>query len=205
MTKVKPASPGDGRYTLPPSVLSASGPLLESYDDLLRRTEQFSRLVADQVRHDPDAVADLIQQLAEAAKVVFQRWTLPVLYVLSLEPTHELRFSQIRSYVHGISGRSLSLQLDGMERNGLVERRVTQDRPPHVSYRLTPRGETLSSLSFPMVLHLNMVGGLKEQLRQPSAKPSAKPSPKPSATSAKPSVKPVVKPTAKPARRTSPR
>ncbi|MHB1260250.1 MAG: winged helix-turn-helix transcriptional regulator [Thermoplasmatota archaeon] len=165
MTKVKPASPGEAEYTLPPSVLSASGRLMEGYDDLLSRSEAFSRMVADEVRQDPDAVADLIQQLASAAKVVFQRWTLPILYVLSLDPTHELRFSQIRSYVHGISGRSLSLQLDGMERNGLLERKVTTDRPPHVSYRLTSRGQMLSSLSFPMVLHLNMVGGLKEQLR----------------------------------------
>jgi DNA-binding HxlR family transcriptional regulator len=147
---------------------------MAKYDDLVLRSEEFSRLVADQVRHDPEAVADLIQRLAEATKLVFQRWTLPILYMLSLEPTHELRYSEIRARVHGISGRSLSLELDGMERHGLVVRKVSNDKPPHVSYRLTARGQTLSRLSFPMVLHLNLTPALRKQLQAsgPSGKPS---------------------------------
>jgi DNA-binding HxlR family transcriptional regulator len=166
MTKVTAASPSSSpAYDLPPSILSASEPLMAAYDDLLRRSEAFSRLVVDQVRDDPEQVADLVQQLAEAAKVVFQRWTLPILYMLSLEPAHELRYSQIRAFVHGISGRSLSLTLDEMERRGLLVRTVSNDRPPHVTYGLTPRGQVLSSLSFPMVLHLNMTPALREQLR----------------------------------------
>jgi DNA-binding HxlR family transcriptional regulator len=176
-----PSSPGPQTppYDLPPSILSESERLMAAYDDLLRRTEEFSRLVADQVRDDPEQVADLVQQLSESAKVVFQRWTLPILYMLSLEPAHELRYSQIRSFVHGISGRSLSLTLDEMERRGLLSRKVSNDRPPHVTYALTPRGQTLSSLSFPMVLHLNMTPALREQLspgkaETPKGKPAAK-------------------------------
>jgi DNA-binding HxlR family transcriptional regulator len=168
LTKVTSASPGDADVTLPPGVLSASDELMAAYDELLERSEDFARLVVDQVRDEPAAVADLVQQLAGETKLVFQRWTLPILYMLSLQPRHDLRFSQIRAIVKGISGRSLSLKLDEMERSGLLDRKVSTDKPPHVSYALTARGLTLSRLSLPLVLHLNMTPAMQRQLR-PSA------------------------------------
>lgn len=53
------------------------------------------------------------------------------------------RFSELRRAVEGISQRMLTLTLRGLERDGLVARRVFPTVPPRVEYALTPLGETL--------------------------------------------------------------
>lgn len=135
-------------------MLGASGPLMEQYDDIVRRSTAFASGVADLVRANPASVSDLVHELILPTKVLLQRWNLHIIYMLSL--THELRFSEIQDSVHGISNRSLSQKLDAMAKAGLVTRRVSADKPPHVSYSLTEHGQTLSRLSLPLVLHLNM-------------------------------------------------
>ncbi|HUR25784.1 MAG TPA: helix-turn-helix domain-containing protein [Candidatus Thermoplasmatota archaeon] len=139
---------------VPASILGASGELMAAYDDIVRRCEAFSVKVGDLVRVNPAGVSELVDALVEPTKVLLRRWNLPIIYMLSL--TYEMRFSQIQDFVHGISNRSLSLKLDEMEKAGLLVRKVSNDKPPHVSYSLTERGHTLSRLSFPWVLHLSM-------------------------------------------------
>jgi DNA-binding HxlR family transcriptional regulator len=68
------------------------------------------------------------------------RWTLLVLYALG---RGTLRFSELRAEVEGISQRMLAQTLRGLERDGLVERRVYPVVPPKVEYTLTPLGTGL--------------------------------------------------------------
>ena len=159
---VKSAADGETDFPVPTSILGASRRLLSSYEDVVRRTSDFAIEVADVVRDKPESVAGLIHQLAISTSWVFQRWNLEILYLLSLQ--REMRYSHIQDAIQGISGRSLSLKLDEMEAGGLVHRQVSDDKPPHVLYSLTERGRTLTRLSFPMVLHLNMDGRLRQQL-----------------------------------------
>jgi DNA-binding HxlR family transcriptional regulator len=167
MPKVTRRSPGDADYSLPASIVSSAARpgLVAAYDDIVRRVEGFAKAMAEEARNDPDAMAGLIRHMSDATQKAFQRWTLPIVYALSIDPGHHLRFSQIRSAVTGISSRSLSLTLADLERNGLLERHVSDDKPPHVSYSLTDRGLTLGHLALPLVLHLNPL--LQEQMRAP--------------------------------------
>jgi DNA-binding HxlR family transcriptional regulator len=57
-----------------------------------------------------------------------------------------LRFNELRGRVAGISQRMLTVTLRGMERDGLVTRKVYPEVPPRVEYALTKLGRTLRQL-----------------------------------------------------------
>jgi len=118
-------------------------------------------------------LSGILHALSGAAEQVFRRWNLEILYLLSVE--NQLRFSQVRAFVPGISGRSLSLKLDEMEHLGLIRREVSGDHPPHVMYSLSDQGRTLTRLSFPMALALLLDQGLAQRIT--AAAPQAEASP----------------------------
>lgn len=76
------------------------------------------------------------------------RWTTLILLVLA---TGEWRHAELRRVLvrlsadieKPISQRVLTLKLRTLERDGFVDRSVTGDVPPRVSYRLTPMGQAL--------------------------------------------------------------
>ena len=75
---------------------------------------------------------------------VGDKWSVYVIHVLGDAGT--LRFNELRSAVDGLSQRMLTVTLRGMERVGLVRRRVYPEVPPRVEYALTPLGKTLRQL-----------------------------------------------------------
>src|SRR3981189_647539 len=72
------------------------------------------------------------------------KWSVYVIHVLGDAGT--LRFNELRSRVDGISQRMLTVTLRGMERDGLVTRRVYPEVPPRVDDALTRLGRTLGQL-----------------------------------------------------------
>ena len=93
------------------------------------------------MKHDTSAVisaADcpcrvLLDQIAD-------KWSVLVLAALHEEP---LRFNTIRRRLEGVTQKVLTQTLRRLERNGIVERRVLQESPVGVEYRMTPLGRTL--------------------------------------------------------------
>lgn len=69
------------------------------------------------------------------------RWTVLIIGTLASGPT---RFSDIRRAVAGISQKMLTQTLRGLERDGLVLRRVYAEVPPRVEYELTDTGHSLT-------------------------------------------------------------
>jgi DNA-binding HxlR family transcriptional regulator len=74
---------------------------------------------------------------------VGDRWSLLVLYALE---KGTLRFAELRKIVDGISQKMLTQTLRGLERDGLVSRRVYASVPPKVEYSLTPLAQDLSTV-----------------------------------------------------------
>ena len=75
---------------------------------------------------------------------VGDKWSVYVIHVLGDAGT--LRFNELRGSVDGISQRMLTVTLRGMERDGLVTRKVYPEVPPRVEYALTKLGATLRQL-----------------------------------------------------------
>src|SRR2546423_6593373 len=72
------------------------------------------------------------------------KWSVYIIHVLGAAGT--LRFNELRSRVAGISQRMLTVTLRGMERDGLIVRKVYPEVPPRVEYSLTRLGATLRQL-----------------------------------------------------------
>ena len=69
------------------------------------------------------------------------RWTQFIVAALSEQPV--ARFGELKAMIQGVSPKVLTQTLRSMERDGLVERRVTASIPPRVDYELTALGTTL--------------------------------------------------------------
>jgi DNA-binding HxlR family transcriptional regulator len=76
-----------------------------------------------------------------ALELIAGKWALLVIPALAPGP---LRNGELLRRVGGISQKMLTQTLKELQRNGLVVRTEHGTVPPHVSYRLTPMGRSLS-------------------------------------------------------------
>jgi len=82
------------------------------------------------------------------------RWSTLILLVLqtgSYRHAELKRTISVLSYEKSISQRMLTLRLRMLERNGLVERKVTPTIPPRVDYSITQFGDELTTKFFQLV------------------------------------------------------
>ncbi|MEP7456110.1 helix-turn-helix domain-containing protein [Phyllobacterium sp. SB3] len=68
------------------------------------------------------------------------KWTVQVLWRLSLANERRLRFSALKGEIDGITQRMLTLTLRNLERDGLVVRHYFPEVPPRVEYEVTEMG-----------------------------------------------------------------
>ncbi len=71
---------------------------------------------------------------------IADKWTTLIIGLLEEGPR---RFSALQRGIGGISQKMLTQTLRSLERDGLVQRTIYPEVPPHVEYRLTPLGQTL--------------------------------------------------------------
>jgi DNA-binding HxlR family transcriptional regulator len=74
---------------------------------------------------------------------VADKWTVLIIQRLS---SGTLRFAQLRRAVDGISQKVLTNTLRGLERDGILTRRIYASVPPKVEYSLTSLGRSLCGL-----------------------------------------------------------
>lgn len=88
------------------------------------------------IEHDPGNCMLVSDVLAR----VGSKWSILIIGALGHGPR---RFSELKRDVQGISQRMLTLTVRGLERDGLIERKVTPSIPPRVDYSLTELGRSL--------------------------------------------------------------
>jgi DNA-binding HxlR family transcriptional regulator len=71
---------------------------------------------------------------------IADKWTVLLLILLERRPW---RFNELRREVGGLTQKMASQTLKGLERDGLVTRKVTPTVPVTVEYSITPLGRTL--------------------------------------------------------------
>ncbi|MFD6390562.1 winged helix-turn-helix transcriptional regulator [Nocardia sp. NPDC060259] len=92
---------------------------------------------------ETDAVPQLTAQHRELLDQMLDKWSLQIMEALCDQP---LRFNELRRAIPVVTQKSLTAALRRLERNGMVERVVTQTRPVAVEYRISPIGRTLQGL-----------------------------------------------------------
>ncbi len=95
---------------------------------------------ADRTVLETPPLAAFCPRYHAAVELLGRRWTGAV--VRALLAGHS-RFGELRAAVPGLSDRLLSERLRELEAEGIVERRVTPERPVRIDYQLTAKGESL--------------------------------------------------------------
>ncbi|HEX2171926.1 MAG TPA: helix-turn-helix domain-containing protein [Dehalococcoidia bacterium] len=78
--------------------------------------------------------------VARTAKIVSGKWTLLIFRDLA---GGTRRFNELERSLQGISPKTLSQRLRGLEKAGMIERRSYPQVPPRVEYSLTHKGLAL--------------------------------------------------------------
>lgn len=76
------------------------------------------------------------------------KWTSKVIY--ELEKVEQLRFSELKKRLPGITNTMLSSTLKKLEDNGIVDRIQYMEIPLHVEYSLTKAGREMPHIYFEM-------------------------------------------------------
>lgn len=84
--------------------------------------------------------SDDCRVVREILDLVGDKWTL---YIIASLKDGPVRFNELRRQIDGISQRMLTINLRGLERDGLVKRTLFPTIPPRVDYELTDVGRTL--------------------------------------------------------------
>src|ERR1700683_1856339 len=94
-----------------------------------------------------ERIKDFCETLTEAEDAltremvsrISDKWALWTMSVVA-EARQPMRFSRIMDQVEGISQKSLTKTLRGLERDGLITRKVFAEVPPRVEYTITALG-----------------------------------------------------------------
>ena len=89
--------------------------------------------------------------IANVAGFLGKRWTIVVMAELYRGREQWKRYSHVKKGVRGITPKMLAMRLRELEKEGIIERRVSTDEMPMKSeYRLTERGREFMDV----VIHL---------------------------------------------------
>lgn len=85
------------------------------------------------------SIRDRALESRDAIELLSDKWRIPIMHVLTPGP---LRSSELQRAIEEVSPKVLTQTLRGMERDGLIERRVFAVVPPRVEYELTEMGRS---------------------------------------------------------------
>ena len=85
-------------------------------------------------------IRDHALQSKDAIELLSNKWRIPILHLLRNE---RLRTSELQGAITEVSPKVLTQTLRGMERDGLISRKVHTVVPPRVEYSLTAMGASL--------------------------------------------------------------
>jgi len=106
----------------------------------LKKSSPKSQLCWEQIKEFCETLTDDEDApTREMVACIADKWSLWTMSVI-VEYWGPMRFSRIMENVAGISQKSLTKTLRGLERDGLVTREVFAEVPPRVEYAITPLG-----------------------------------------------------------------
>ena len=79
--------------------------------------------------------------VARTLDMIGERWTILILRDLLLHGPR--RYQDFQESLAGVAPNTLAARLKAMEADGLVERKLYNERPPRLEYHLTEKGKSL--------------------------------------------------------------
>jgi DNA-binding HxlR family transcriptional regulator len=109
----------------------------------MKKSEKKLRFGWEDIRDFCETLTEAEDALTrEMVSRISDKWSLWTMSVIA-ELGQPMRFSRIMDGVEGISQKSLTKTLRGLERDGLITREVFAEVPPRVEYTITALGSEM--------------------------------------------------------------
>ena len=109
----------------------------------MKKTGKTSSFSWEQIKNFCETLTEAEDALTrEMVSRISDKWSLWTMSVIA-ESGQPMRFSRIMDRVEDISQKSLTKTLRGLERDGLVTRKVFAEVPPRVEYAITALGSEM--------------------------------------------------------------
>jgi DNA-binding HxlR family transcriptional regulator len=119
-------------------------------EQVLRGIEETFNAIIEKQKITPEDLTAELESLQEVFNLIFQKWSLEILYTIMLKDTSG--FSEIKKGL-GVNSRTLSDKLKMLQTHGYINRTVTEGPPLRVEYSLTSRGKDTVLLALPLLYY----------------------------------------------------
>jgi DNA-binding HxlR family transcriptional regulator len=119
-------------------------------EQTLKGIEDTLAKIIEKQELDPQALQAELTSLEETFNLLFQKWTLEILYSLFLK--NAIGFGEFKK-VLGVNSRTLSDKLKLLTKHGYIKRNVTSGPPLRVDYTLTQKGKNTVLLALPLLYY----------------------------------------------------
>jgi DNA-binding HxlR family transcriptional regulator len=119
-------------------------------EQTLRGVEDTLNQIMQKQEITPQELKDDLKSLEENFNIIFQKWSLEILYTLLLKST--AGFGEIKKIL-GVNSRTLSDKLKTLAKNGYITRKVDTGPPLRVEYSLTRKGKNTVLLALPLLYY----------------------------------------------------
>ena len=119
-------------------------------EQTLKGIEDTLAKILEKQELDSKALQEELKSLEETFNLLFQKWTLEILYSLFLK--NAIGFGEFKR-VLGVNSRTLSDKLKLLTKHGYIQRNVTSGPPIRVEYTLTQKGKNTVLLALPLLYY----------------------------------------------------
>jgi DNA-binding HxlR family transcriptional regulator len=116
---------------------------LKGVEDTLNQIMQKQEITPQELKED-------LKSFEENFNIVFQKWSLEILYTLLLKTL--AGFGEIKKIL-GVNSRTLSDKLKTLAKHGYITRKVDAGPPLRVEYALTRKGKNTVLLALPLLYY----------------------------------------------------
>jgi DNA-binding HxlR family transcriptional regulator len=117
---------------------------------VLRGIEETFNAIIEKQNITPEDLTTELESLQEVFNLIFQKWSLEILYTIMLKDTSG--FGEIKR-VLGVNSRTLSDKLKMLQTHGYINRTVSEGPPLRVEYSLTSKGKDTVLLALPLLYY----------------------------------------------------
>ena len=119
-------------------------------EQTLKGIEDTLAKIMERQELNPQALQEELKSLEETFNLLFQKWTLEILYSLFLRSA--IGFGEFKR-VLGVNSRTLSDKLKLLTNHGYIKRNVAGGPPLRVDYTLTQKGKNTVLLALPLLYY----------------------------------------------------
>lgn len=119
-------------------------------DQVLRGVEETFNQIIQTQKVTPAELKREIDSLQESFNLLFQKWSLEILYTLLLK--NAIGFGEIKRILT-VNSRTLSDKLKLLQTYGYITRKVSVGPPLRVEYALTNKGKNTVLLALPLLYY----------------------------------------------------